>query len=133
MRTYEEYKKILELWERGFPKKRIAIITSIPRATVRDCIERYGDIEGLEREREYALIRITEAENAENNEVHKTYAYLLGLYVGDGSIVKMRRVYRLRVSLDAKYLNIIECCVQALKNAFPREQSWHCGVTIENA
>lgn len=30
MRTYEEYKKILELWELGFPKKRIAIIIGIP-------------------------------------------------------------------------------------------------------
>jgi hypothetical protein len=127
MRTFEEYKLILELWEQGFPKKRIAIMTGIPRPTVRDCIERYGSVEGLERQREhaskssveYALRRIVDAENGE---VHKAYAYLLGLYLGDGSIVKMRRVYRLRVTLDAKYPNIIQSCFQTIKFLFPQNK-----------
>lgn len=48
MREYKEYKVILELWERGENKKAIARITGVPRATVRDCINRYGDVRGLE-------------------------------------------------------------------------------------
>ncbi len=48
MRDYDEYKRILELWERGLNKKQIARITDIPRATVRDCINRYGSVAGLD-------------------------------------------------------------------------------------
>lgn len=49
MREYEEYKQILSLWELGIAKKRIAITLGIPRATVRDCIERYGSIKGWKK------------------------------------------------------------------------------------
>lgn len=44
MRTYEEYERILTLWESGENKKAIARITGIPRATVRDFINRYGSL-----------------------------------------------------------------------------------------
>src|SRR5688500_1791834 len=48
MRTYEELKWILELWEEGHTKKGISFLTGIPRATVRDCISRYGSVSQLE-------------------------------------------------------------------------------------
>jgi hypothetical protein len=32
MRTYEEYKRILDLWELGIPKKRIAITFRYPES-----------------------------------------------------------------------------------------------------
>ena len=48
MHTYEEYRQILELWEVGFKKKRISIMTGINRATVRECIVRYKSVEGLD-------------------------------------------------------------------------------------
>ena len=48
MRTYEELKQILKLWEEGHTKKGISILTGIPRATVRDCISRYGSVAQLE-------------------------------------------------------------------------------------
>jgi hypothetical protein len=48
MRTYGELKRILELWEEGHTKKGISILTGIPRATVRDCISRYGSVAQLE-------------------------------------------------------------------------------------
>ena len=35
------------------------------------------------------------------------YAELLALYLGDGHISEVGRVYRLRISLDAKYPSII--------------------------
>ncbi|MEO8606988.1 MAG: helix-turn-helix domain-containing protein [Chloroflexota bacterium] len=52
MREYEEYHQILALWELGIAKKRIAITLNIPRATVRDCIERYRSVKGLQENRE---------------------------------------------------------------------------------
>jgi hypothetical protein len=48
MRTYPELKQILEFWEKGMSKKWISIQLSIPRATVRDCIYRYGTVANLE-------------------------------------------------------------------------------------
>lgn len=48
MRSYPELRKILELWEKGFPKKKIAIMLDIPRATVRDCVNRYGSVATLD-------------------------------------------------------------------------------------
>jgi HNH endonuclease len=48
MRSYPELKSILELWEQGMTKMGIAIELVIPRATVRDCINRYGSVERLD-------------------------------------------------------------------------------------
>ncbi len=48
------------------------------------------------------------------------YAYLLGLYLGDGMLTPMPRgVYRLRVVLDAKYPQIIEDCRHAMEAVLP--------------
>jgi hypothetical protein len=46
----------------------------------------------------------------------RAYAYLLGLYLGDGCLVLHRRgVYRLRITLDFKYPGIIAECAEAMK------------------
>jgi hypothetical protein len=44
-----------------------------------------------------------------------SYVYLLGLYLGDGCITRHRRdVYRLRITLDARYPGIIENAASAI-------------------
>lgn len=48
MRSYYDLKQILELWEQGYNKMQISKLTGIPRATIRDCIERYGSVANLE-------------------------------------------------------------------------------------
>ncbi len=48
MRTYEELKWILQLWEEGHSKLGISSLTGIPRGTVRDCITRYESIANLD-------------------------------------------------------------------------------------
>jgi hypothetical protein len=48
-------------------------------------------------------------------ELPRAYVYLLGLYLGDGTISKhRRRVYRLRVFLDKKYPAIVSECARAM-------------------
>lgn len=47
------------------------------------------------------------------------YAFLLGMYLGDGCISRMGRTYRLRISLDTKYPGIIEATEQVLTRCFP--------------
>jgi len=47
------------------------------------------------------------------------YAELLGLYLGDGCVSRMGRVYRLRLALDARYPHIIEETTSLLVRSFP--------------
>jgi hypothetical protein len=46
------------------------------------------------------------------------YAYLLGLYLGDGSIVT--KTNRLEISLDARYPAVVSDCERAMKRVHPR-------------
>jgi hypothetical protein len=56
-------------------------------------------------------------------ELPRAYVYLLGLYLGDGTISKHRRgVYRLRVFLDKKYPRIVGECDQAMRKVVPRSR-----------
>lgn len=49
------------------------------------------------------------------------YAYLLGLYLGDGMLTRVHRgVWRLRISLDARYLGIIGSCKAAIEEVAVR-------------
>ena len=62
------------------------------------------------------------------NENHKPcqlpipeYPYLLGLYLGDGSIsTHAKSVYRLRVSLDMRYPDIVAACRHSMQAVMPR-------------
>ncbi len=51
------------------------------------------------------------------------YAYLLGLYLGDGYIVRNKRIYFLRIFLDARYRNIIDRCYEAIQTILPRNRA----------
>ena len=127
MRTYEEYHRILTLWEAGENKLGIERITGIPRATVRDCINRYGSIAGLEANRDRAsrskpdevLKRI---KNTQDIAIQKAYAYLLGIYLGDGYIVRNERVYFLRIFLGSVYPDIIQFCAKAINVILPENK-----------
>jgi hypothetical protein len=51
------------------------------------------------------------------------YCYVLGLYLGDGCISRMGRVWRLRITLDQKYPGIIEECREAIDTLMPRQRA----------
>jgi hypothetical protein len=132
MRTYDEYRYILELWEQGFNKSEIERITGIPRATARDCIKKFGTVAQLDvylqrlevQERNFpTLVKALRGDLEEAySGLQEKYAYIFGLYLGDGSIVRVRQVYRLRITLDIKYPQIIESCINALAQLFPHHQ-----------
>ncbi len=127
MRTYSDYQKILELWAEGCNKSEIAHLTKIPRATIRDCIVRYKNLEGLEAERDLAsratpdevLARI---QNIADTEIQQAYAYLLGMYLGDGYIVRNNRVYFLRIFCATAYPDIINSCSNAIQKILPHNK-----------
>jgi hypothetical protein len=47
------------------------------------------------------------------------YAYVLGLYLGDGSIAETSRCYQLKITLDAAYPGIVVECAETLERITP--------------
>jgi hypothetical protein len=52
-------------------------------------------------------------------ELPPAYAYLLGLYLGDGSIATHPRAFKLRITLDAAYPGIIDEAAWAMSQVLP--------------
>ena len=99
MRTAEEIDTVLRLCEAGLGDKAISELTEIPRRTVSDW--RHGRTPSRER---LAPCSHDPAEIPEEQ-----YAYLLGIYLGDGCLTAYPRgVWRLRVSCEAAYEEIID-------------------------
>jgi hypothetical protein len=89
---------------------QIADITKIPRSTVRDWLR-----QPLPKQRQRPILAV-DVESIPRRE----YSYLLGFYLGDGTISRSRRdVYRLRISTDARYPEIIPECAAAMQAVMP--------------
>jgi len=121
MRTYEEYERILQLWERGFNKLAISQITDIPRGTIRGCIDKFENVQGLkEHQAENGSVREQQVNTENWTPLYRsTYCYLLGLYLGDGYISKSRNTQRLRIFLDQRQPNILQRCIDAVETIMP--------------
>ena len=48
-----------------------------------------------------------------------SYAYLLGMYLGDGHLADTRRSFQLRIALDGLYPGIVEECAVAMILSLP--------------
>jgi hypothetical protein len=124
MRTYNDYKQILEEWEDCGNFHEVARRTGIPRTTVHRFIHRYQTVENFEREFEFVLkspaIDKLKSLTQEQLQIQFHYAYILGLYLGDGHISKTKshRAHRIMIFLDKKYPQIIERCVESLEMVF---------------
>jgi hypothetical protein len=99
MRTRREVERVAELVTRGCSDREIADLTGVPRRTVSDW------------RRDGRQLRRHAAEPRPETVPQRDYAYLLGLYLGDGCIsAHPRGVWRLRIVLDSAYPGIIEEC-----------------------
>lgn len=118
MRSNNEYRHILRLWESGCNKSQITRKTGIPRGTVCDCIRKYGTLRGLEeylhgeQEKHWTVRK-------QGQKFRVNYAYMLGIYLGDGYIATHPRTYRFRVSLDKKYPDIINRVMNSMQALVP--------------
>ena len=98
--------QVLRLIGQGFSDYEIARRTPVSHATV----NRWRHV-GAPAEREPPLER-PHRENA--------YAYLLGMYLGDGWVGRTARSWNLKVALDAAYPGIIRECLGAMAAVAPR-------------
>jgi hypothetical protein len=117
MRTPEEIRNVVALAATGRSTLAISRETGIPRATVRDWLA--GRVPKGRAVDEVSCERCGAAEHRVD-ELAPEYAYLLGVYLGDGCIsAHPRGVYRLRLFFDAQYPVILDAGEAAVRSVFP--------------
>jgi hypothetical protein len=117
MRSAEQFNAAKRLIAAGVNDCAIARQLGVPRTTVRDWRRR-------------PQIQPRPVSTSACGVVHDfsvlpaaAYCYVLGMYLGDGSISRNRRVWRLRVTLDKKYPAIIDRCRQAIEIVMPGQRT----------
>lgn len=124
MRSRAEVLEVLALREQtGLGARRIAAQTGLPIWTVRDWLAG-GPAAGSQSSASGRDLPALRSGQAPLLRSAAAYVYLLGLYLGDGSIATVPRgVHKLRISLDARYPQIIETCVDAMRQVMPQNRS----------
>jgi hypothetical protein len=119
MRSAEEVALVKALSLQGLNHCQIARRTGIPRCTVRDWL--VGRVPNTPRLRLNGCSQCGHDLHNPSELPQSDYAYLLGMYLGDGTISHMPRgVFRLRIFQDMRYTGIIQECAQAMKAVMPR-------------
>lgn len=123
MRTAEELERVASLFSDGLNKCEISRRTGIPRSTVSGWLNgrtpRFGD-----RTRGGTCMRCGGLRHPFPGALVYEYAYLLGLYLGDGCLLRHPRgVYRLEVFLDSAYPVIAAECEAAMGLVMPASQA----------
>jgi hypothetical protein len=110
--------------EEGLGARKVATRLDVPVGTVRDW--HAGKLPAHSRARSSDdRRRCEECDQYQHQfaELPSAYAYLLGLYLGDGTISRHRRgVFRLRIFLDQKYPGIVDECAAAMRTVMPSNQ-----------
>jgi hypothetical protein len=108
MRALVEREIVAHLAAGGLNACQIADIARIPRSTVRDWIQRPEPKLGRPLVFDPATLPKPE------------YSYLLGFYLGDGTISCSRKgVHRLRIFTDTRYPAVIAECAAAMEAVMP--------------
>jgi hypothetical protein len=110
MRSETDRRIVAHLAAGGLNASQIAYVAGIPRSTVRDWSRKPRKAPRVPREPTLDLASLPKAD----------YSYLLGFYLGDGTISHNRRgVYRLRITTDTRYPGIIAECVSSMRAVMP--------------
>ena len=122
-KTVDEVNHILDLYNSGCSQNKIFKTLGIDRGTIRQII---NDPQGYLNK---ATIKFNLSEINK-----KSYAFILGVYLGDGCISKTHtpNVYRLRIALDNKYKELNEEVISELKILFPNNKIAHYAVENTN-
>lgn len=123
MRSIEEVRLVQVLLEQGLNDCEISRETGIPRGTVRDWRRGKTPSSGPPGARVFLESSCGRCGHLQHDFAalpQREYSYLLGLYLGDGTISRARRgVFKLRVVLDLKYPAIIDECEAAMALVCP--------------
>jgi hypothetical protein len=119
----------LELAGDGLSTSEVARRVGVPRATVRDW--RAGRVPAGYEDGGPGCASCGAPHDLDA--LGASYVYLLGMYLGDGCMsAHPRGVFKLRISLDARYPGIAEECERAIRAVMPRNRigrvgygTWH--------
>jgi Homeodomain-like domain len=117
--------EVLRLHEAGLNNCEISRRTGVSRPTIRDWVRGRLPHSYASRDSHVAHGICDRCGGNEHafDQLSSDYAYLLGLYLGDGTISRHRRnVHKLRISLDVKYPEIVDECAAAMQAVVPRNQ-----------
>lgn len=123
MHTKETIDKAKYLLDSGLNLSQVSREIGVNRSTIREWFseaKRYTSTTNKPRQNNF--IELFEG----SPEIRKAYYYLLGQYLGDGSISVNSRAYRLRISATTKYVNIINEIVESMKIIFPHNSVYYC-------
>lgn len=108
MRSQQVVDRVRELGKSGLSANRIAAGTGIPRSTV-----------GRWLRHESRITPGSPPPAGPSPDDWDSYAYLLGLYLGDGWIGTRRTSRRLELTLDSRYSGIIRAACDAISAIYP--------------
>lgn len=115
--------EVLALRREGLGGRRIALVTGLPLATVRDWLAGRVPRHSAEHGAGGAVAATCGQCGHAGHQfdaLPSQYVYLLGLYLGDGTISRHARgVFRLRIFLDLRYPQIVEDCAAAMTAVMP--------------
>ena len=126
MRSPEEVDEVLALSAKGLNISAISRATGISRTTIRHWIKGRQPKFGAARARS-SCARCGSLRHPAPSLIVFSYAYLLGLYLGDGCLLRHPRgVYRLHIFLDSAYPIIAAECEAAMALVMPasRTRCW---------
>lgn len=107
MHPASEYRRALRLSSQGMTDLAVSRSIGIPRETIRDW-RRGARARPASIDNACPFCGVTPLDGSD-------YAYLLGLYLGDGCLSEHRRgVFRLRISLDARQPRIVDECARSM-------------------
>ena len=119
MRSAAQLAEAQRLVVDGLNDCEISRQTRIPRSTVRDWRRA-----GFKRSRRRRGARASQPHIHDFSQLSRSYAYLLGVYLGDGCISRHARgVHRLRITLDLRYPLIISACREAMTEVMPTSRA----------
>lgn len=122
-KTEQEVNEVLRLHKDGISQNKIHKILGFDRATIRQIVK---------NPTEYLFQSIPDFDIKHID--RKVYAFILGVYLGDGYIVKTHRqnVFKIRIFCDVKYKNILEEISESLEILFPNSKSLRRQHTSKN-
>lgn len=118
MRSQSDFDDVQALIRDGLNPNDIVRLTGIPRTTIRDWQAGLGA-----GQRELGSGERCPVDHAFDELPASPYSYLLGMYLGDGYIAPSRKVWKLRITMDASYPAIIQECCDAMEAILPNKKA----------
>jgi hypothetical protein len=124
MRSNDEVRQVFELWDQGLSKRAISMSTGVSRTQIRVWIEQGLDATLSSPMRSLPSWKTCAGECRSWNEADElAYAYLLGMYLGDGCISEQPPgKFKLRLSMCDDYPGIraeAEAAIRAMRPGKP--------------